>query len=231
MVDTVLLSVSTMVVFALTDSGTVRSALALLSVIQTLIALWLLRRWVPGIWGTGGRVVMSRLSQFGLILSAVAIGALAMAVLRTLLGVLVVPGDHWVLGIGRWGRNASAMATIGVFGLVLGGWLAEHHDRGEPVLQRPTRSDALHGAGIVVATVAIFYFGFYQRPDIPSTFMLTLTVVWCAIRFNVVLTAGHSVLTGAAAVLLTILGYGPISSVGIPRPGPCWRRSSWSSCW
>ena len=30
--------------------------------------------------------------------------------------------------------------------------------------------------------------------------MLTLTVVWCAIRFSVVLTALHSVVTGIAAV-------------------------------
>ena len=216
-VDTVLLSVSTTLVIALTDGSALRSALALLSVIQTLVALWLVRRWVPGIWGTGGRVALGKLRQFGLVLTAVAIGALAMAVVRTALGVLLVDDEGWYLAVGRWGRNSSAMATIGFFGLVLGGWLAERRDRGLPAFARPTRGDLLHGAGVLAGTLGIFYFGFYLHPEVPSTFMLTLTVVWCAIRFNVLLTTAHSVVTGAASVLLTILGRGPISAVGDPE--------------
>jgi signal transduction histidine kinase len=213
-IDTVLLSVSTAVVIALTDGGTLQAVLALLSVIQTLVALWLIRRWVPHLWGCGGRESMSKLGDFGRILAAVAIGALVMAVLRTALGLLFVPEEVLRLGYGRWGRNAAAMATIGVFGLLLGGWIAERRDRGLPVLNRPTPRDLVHGAGVAVATAGIFYLGFYLNPSIPSTFMLTLTVVWCAIRFNLVVTAAHSLLTGAATVLMTILGYGPIAQVG-----------------
>ena len=44
--------------------------------------------------------------------------------------------------------------------------------------------------------------------------MLTLTVVWAAIRFNVVVAAAQCLLTGAGTVLMTILGYGPIANVG-----------------
>ena len=213
-IDTVLLSVSTAVVIALTDGSTLQSVLALLAVIQTLVALWLIRRWVPHLWGAGGRESMSKLSDFGRILAAVAIGALVMAVLRTVLGLLFVPGEVLELALGRWGRNAAAMATIGVFGLLLGGWVTERRDRGLPVFNRPTRDDVLHGLGVVATTTAIFVLGFYLHPSIPSTFMLTLTVVWCAIRFNLVVTAAHSLLTGAATVLMTILGYGPVALVG-----------------
>lgn len=152
--DTVLLSVCTMVVIALTDGGALRSTLALLSVVQTLVALWLIRRWVPNIWGSGGREAISNLNQFGRILAAVAIGALAMAVLRTVLGILLVPGDEWSLAIGRWGRNATAMGTIGVFGLLLGGWMDEKHERGQPVFNPPSRNDLLHGTGVLALTAA-----------------------------------------------------------------------------
>ncbi len=213
-IDTVLLSISTAVVIALTDGSTLQSVLALLSVVQTLVALWLIRRWVPHLWGAGGRESMSKLGDFGRILAAVAIGALVMAVLRTVLGMLFVPGEVVELAYGRWGRNAAAMATIGVFGLLLGGWIAERRDQGRPVFNQPTRGDMLHGVGVVAATAVVFAFGFYLNPSIPSTFMLTLTVVWCAIRFNLVVTAAHSLLTGAATVVTTILGYGPIAEVG-----------------
>ena len=209
-----LLSLSTAVVIALTDGSPLQSFLSLLSVIQTLVALLLIRRWVPHLWGGGGREPMSKLGDFGRILAAVAIGALVMAVLRTVLGLLFVPGEVVGLAFGRWGRNAAAMATIGVFGLLLGGWITERRDHGRPVFNRPTGRDLGHGVAVAAVTAGIFAFGFYLNPSIPSTFMLTLTVVWCAIRFNLVVTAAHSLITGAATVVMTILGYGPIAEVG-----------------
>ena len=118
------------------------------------------------------------------------------------------------MAYGRFGRSATAMATIGVFGLLLGGWLADHHDRGVPPFNRPSREDLLNAAGVLATTLAIFVLGFYLNPEIPSTFMLTLTVVWAAIRFNVVVAAAQCLLTGAGTVLMTILGYGPIANVG-----------------
>jgi PAS domain S-box-containing protein len=80
-----------------------------------------------------------------------------------------------------------------------------------------SRNDLLHGIGVTVATAGIFFLGFYLNPNVPTTFMLTLTVVWCAIRFNMVTTAAHSLLTGAAAVVMTILGYGPVANAGGPE--------------
>ncbi len=212
--DTILLSVATGTVIALTDGSVAQSALSLLSVIQTVVAVYLIRRWVPHLWGGGGRQSMSRLSDFGRVLAAVTIGALAMAVLRTALGLAFIPDEILRLGVGRFGRQAAAMATIGVFGLLIGGWIAERRDAGLPVFDRPSRNDWLHVVGIVTVTVGIFYFGFYLNPEVPSTFMLALTVVWCAIRFNPVVTVGVSLLTGAGTVVMTIAGHGPVAQVG-----------------
>ena len=71
-VDVVLMSVSTVVVLALTEGGWSRTILSLSVVVQTLLALWLLRRLVPGVYGSGGRVPFTRLGQFGRILGPVA---------------------------------------------------------------------------------------------------------------------------------------------------------------
>ncbi len=212
-IDAVLIAVLTTTVIALTDGTTAQILFSPLSVVQPLVAVWLIRRWVPHIWGGGGREPMNKLGDFGRVLAAVAIAALVMSVLRTTLGLVFIPDETAELAIGRWGRNAAAMATLGTLGLLIGGWLAQRRDAGLPPVSPPTRNDALHGIGVTLATVAVFYFGFYLNPGVPSTFMLTLAVVWCAIRFNVVLTALHSVVTGIAAVVLTIEGYGPVAEV------------------
>lgn len=211
--DIVLLSVSTVVVLLLTEGGVTRSFLSLLTVFQAVITILALRRWVPGIWGTGGRVPFKRLRDFGFLLLVVMATALVTAVLRSLLGLVLIPEESFDLLLGRWGRNAASMATIGTFGLLLGGWIAEHRDRGTPVLLRPTRADVLHGAGIAAVVLAVGVFGFWRNTTVPTTFVLTLTSVWAGIRFNALVASAQSLLTGALVVWLTIMGYGPIARV------------------
>jgi PAS domain S-box-containing protein len=215
--DIALLSVSTVAVIFLTDGGVTRSILSLVTVFQAVITVLALRRWVPGIWGTGGRVPIKRLHDFGFVLLVVITTALISAVLRTLLGLMFMPGEGFELLLGRWGRNAAAMATIGTFGLLLGGWIAEHRDAGTPVLERPTRTEWVHGAGIVIAVLAVVSFGFWKDPNVPPTFILTLTSVWAGLRFNALVASGQSLLTGALVVWMTILGYGPIAGVVDPE--------------
>jgi len=217
MVDIALLSVSTVAVLLLTEGGVTRSILSLVTVFQAVITVLALRRWVPGIWGTGGRVPYKKLRDFGVLLLVVIATALLTAVLRTLLGLAFIPGEGVDLLLGRWGRNAAAMATIGSFGLLLGGWIAEHRDNGQPVLVRPTRTDWVHGAGIVATVGAVVALGFWRDPAVPPTFILTLTAVWAGLRFNALVASGLSLLTGALVVWLTILGYGPIASVANPE--------------
>jgi signal transduction histidine kinase len=212
MLDVALMSAATMAVLAVTEGGTARTILSLSVVAQTLLALWLLHRLVPGIWGTGGRVPFTRLRQFGMILVSVILAALVTSVLRWLVGAVVLDDEHLGMLIGRFGRQASAMATIGVFGLLLGGWLTERRDRGLPVFGPITRPEVVHLVGIEVVTALIFV-GFWRNPEIPTTYFLSLTVVWAALRFNPVVTATHCLLTGIVTVWMTIEGHGPIANV------------------
>ena len=65
--------------------------------------------------------------------------------------------------------------------------------------------DVAHLVGIVGLTSLIFV-GFWRNPDIPTTYILSLTVVWAALRFGPILTGLHCLLTGVATVAMTIEG-------------------------
>jgi signal transduction histidine kinase len=214
-IDLALMSVSTVAVLAITEGGVARSILSLSVVLQTVLAVLLLRRFVPGIWGAGGREPFTRLAQLGWTLATVIGAAFVTAVLRSVIGAIVFENESLDMLAGRFGRQASALATIGVFGLLLGGWLAQRRDRGLPLLGPITRRDVIHLLGIELLTAVIFV-GFWRNPEIPTTYVLSLTVVWTAIRFNPVITAVHCLLTGVVTVLMTILGYGPLANVSAP---------------
>src|SRR4029079_4609072 len=119
-IDAVLLSFATAISLLLSSGTDLQALISMLSVIQVVLTVLLLRRWVPAIWGAGGRRPMDSLGEFGRILAAIAVGTLLYTILRVFLGVLVIPDETWSMAFGRFGRSATAMATIGVFGLLLG---------------------------------------------------------------------------------------------------------------
>jgi PAS domain S-box-containing protein len=215
-VDIALMAVLTVVVLLLTDGTAVQIVLSVLFPLQPLAAIYLLRRWTPHLWGGGGRRAMGTMVDFGLVLLAMGVGLVAYSLLRTALGELLIPQETLELALGRATRSASALATIGVGGLVFGGWLAEHQDQGRSAFSRPTPADVGQALGVTAVTAAIYEFGFVVHPATPTTFLLTLTVVWVAVRFNPVVTAAACLLSGAVGVWLTIVNKGPIAAVDDP---------------
>ena len=73
-----------------------------------------------------------------------------------------------------------------------------------------------HLLGIAASTIAIFLVGFGLNPEAPTTFILTLTIVWTAIRFTPVVTAAACLVTGSVGVWLTIADTGPIAAIPDP---------------
>jgi PAS domain S-box-containing protein len=215
-IDLVLITVITVVVLLMTGGTAMQTLLSVLFALQPLAVIYLLRRLTPHLWGGGGRRAMGTMADFGMVLAAMAAGVLAYSLVRTALGELLIPQETLTYALGRTTRAMAAMATIGVAGLLLGGWLAEHHDKGEPAFSRPSAADVGQALGVTAATAVIFGFGFGLRPGTPTTFMLTLTIVWVAVRFNPVVTAAACLLTGAVGVWLTIINIGPIAAVSDP---------------
>ena len=75
---------------------------------------------------------MRALPEFAWVLLAMALGVLVYSFLRTFLGELLIPSETLSLAVGRTTRSLAAMGTIGILGLLIGGWLAEAHDEDRP---------------------------------------------------------------------------------------------------
>ena len=175
-----------------------------------------MRRWVPQLWGGGGRKTMRTLPEFGLVLLAMTLGVIVYSLIRTAFGELILPDETMSLAIGRGTRSLSAMATLGLFGLLLGGWLAESHDAGRSPLPRPSGADVATLVGASAAAVAVLDFDFFLDTQAPSTFLLMLVIAWVAVRFTPVVTSAFCLLTGSVVIGLTIANKGTLSVVTDP---------------
>lgn len=212
-IDCVVLVLVVMTVLALTDGLPMQIALTVTVPLLYLIPLGLLHRWAPHLWGSGGRASMRSVSDFGRVLLAMAIGVLVYTVTRTLLGELLIPEESLSLFWGRVTRTLSAMVVIDTVGLLVGGWLAEARDAGRSPLTRPGGADIVHFVAASASAGLVFYLGFSRTPEAPTTFLLTLSVAWVALRFAPLITAGFCLAAGSVAVWLTLAGVGPIAAI------------------
>jgi PAS domain S-box-containing protein len=183
---------------------------------QYLAPVLLFRRWVPQLWGAGGRRSMRTLPEFGLVLLAMTVSVLAYSLVRTVFAELFIPAESVSLALGRGARALSAMATLGTFGLLLGGWLTEAKDTARSRIPTPSAVDLGTLLGGAVAAVVVLEFDFFLETQAPSTFLLMLVIAWIAIRFTPVLTSGFCLLTGGVVIGLTIANKGTLASVEDP---------------
>ena len=183
---------------------------------QSIAPVLLLQRWVPQLWGAGGRRSIRTLQEFGLALLAMTLGVLAYSVVRTVFGELFITGESVSLAVGRGARALSAMATLGIFGLLLGGWLAEAEDAGRSPVGRPSSADVATLVGGAAAAVVVLDFDFFLETQAPSTFLLMLVIAWISIRFTPIVTSAFCLLTGGVVVGLTIADKGTLAVVDDP---------------
>lgn len=171
-----------------------------------------LRRWCPQMWGGGGRCAMRTMSEFGRFLALVVASTLLCTAVRTALGVLLVDGESWEPFLLRAGRTVAALVALGVFGLLLGGRLAERRDLGEPLFTvRPL--EVVELLLVATYTALVLWQGFVLHPHVPSTFLLALGVVWVSVRFSPFVSAAAALVVGGAAAALTLQEHGPIAVV------------------
>ena len=192
----------------------------LLEIGSTLIALLgpigtvlLLRRWTPRMWGGGGRRPLSTLSELVWFLAAMLGSTLVAAVVRTAYGVALITGEDWDLLFLRWGRSSAVLLTTGVLFLLIGGEVARRRDAGLPTMVLPRAGAAAEFLAVVGLAAAVFWLGFALNPQLPTTFLLTLSVVWAAVRFPVATATALAVIVSTAAAFVTNAGLGPLAEV------------------
>lgn len=209
--DTAALLVAAFAVNALTGAPVALAlALALVNVLLAVGHLSLLRRFAHEVG-----VPRPRLDNLQTLATFVWTGAAA-AVLSVAAGGVAVaaithvatPPAELVLWVGRL---LAGTVVVGSLGLLAAQCLQSRCERtARSVDRHPVEAVAL---GLTtVATMALVF-----TVELPLAFTLVVPVVWSAKRYPTVVSALVSVLSGAVAVVFTLLGQGPFSLIADPR--------------
>ena len=189
------------------DQGLV---LVVTNVLQTLLAVTLLRRWCSQLWGCGGEGALDSTGVLVRYVAAVVLATGGGAVVGAAAFGMISGHVDGLSGLLWFGRNLGSVLTLTTLGLLLG------HRYSTPAPRAPlVGTSALSGfelaAGIVL-TVSLFCLAFVFE-DLPLTFPLIASTAWVALRFPTLLSAAHSMAIGAATLALTLLGHGPFAQV------------------
>ncbi len=186
---------------------TVLSLINLLPAAATVAAL---RRRCPELWHGETRRPVQRLIQYANFLLATVVTTLLGSVLRTTLGVLLLQ-EHWQMVWLRWDRGFTAIIAVGSLGLTLAAAQGSGRDGSPRRRLRPRQ--LVEAVGITLVLLAIVWFCFAARPDVPTSFLIVFVIVWTALRFSPPAVAGQALAAGVATTVLTLLDRGPIAAV------------------
>jgi signal transduction histidine kinase len=181
---------------------------------QTLLAVELLRRWCPDLYGAGGdRAIDSppRLARFaGVITLAMAAGAVV-GVLGTLLTGREADGVDLALWFGRNLCGALVLTTVGLL-------VAQRLAQPSP---RPPLVGAGAGGPAELVLAAAFTVGIHALAvsygDLPLAFILLAGTVWFGTRFGTLIASVEAALAGVAVVVATLGDDGLFGAVTDPE--------------
>lgn len=191
------------------DSGpALAAAMAGAVVVQTLVAVLLLRRWCPELWGCGGDRPLDRPRTLARFCAALVASTAFGAMLATVAWTMLADHDPDLGGPLWFGRNLCSAFIIVTFGLLLG----------ERLSSAPPRPRLLVGATVVELIAATaFSIGMYVLAfwfeELPLAFPLLAATVWFGLRFATLLSGAHSFLAGIAMITLTMADIGPFAAV------------------
>lgn len=186
--------------------------LALSNTVQTLLAVALLRRWSPELWGCGGTRGFDSVRVLARALTAVVAGMAAGALVGTL-GSLVVGGPAGWQELGLWfNRQLSGVLLVTPIGLLVGHRLATPGRR-PPLVGG--RSGAVEYAAALVFTV-VLHVAALGAVTLPVGFLLPVASVWVGVRFRPLATALHASLTGLGTIVATLAGFGRFAEIATP---------------
>jgi PAS domain S-box-containing protein len=215
-IDTLLLAAAAFTANATTGLPFDQSLVLVVSnLVQTWVAVLLLRRWSPEMWGCGGeRALDSPWLTIRLVLTMI-VGMLAGAAVG-LVGVALV-SEHvtFTQGLLWFDRNLCGALAVTVLGLVVGRRLTGPRPPAAVIGGLNERLELLAASVFTVAMYALTF-----MPDgVPAAFQLLVPTVWFGVRFATVIGVWHSIVVGAATIVLTLAGQGPFARADSEQTG------------
>lgn len=188
------------------------------NLLQVTLFLALAHRWLPEVWGFGGRRPLGRIEELGAVVLAALLACLAAAVVGTAGLRLTGTGGTLLSFLAWWGRNGVGLVAVGLVGLLAGPVLgpAARRQGTRGMLRaawhaaRPRSSGrAVEAALLLTATVGIYVVVFDLPDGGPLAFLLLAPTFWAGIRFSALSATLHSLACATIAITFTIAGVGP----------------------
>ncbi|MFC7478828.1 PAS domain-containing protein [Luedemannella flava] len=223
----------TTIVFAVnvaTGGGTglaLGAFLAIANLVQAVVFAWLLGRLRPTLWGAGGRDRLASPRDLGYLVG-VTVAAAAVSVVIGMTGVWLFTEQSLLLAFADWmARQIAGMFVLSALGLWFGpvvaaifmrhsspaGWLR--------AVDRTLRATPGWRVGeylaVTVCSVGLYLIGFVFDNGLPLAFPVIIVIVWVAVRLSTGFVVAHSVIFGAATVVFTLVGLGPMATIADPH--------------
>ncbi|MFC6045007.1 ATP-binding protein [Nocardioides hankookensis] len=200
------------------SDAAIAMAFAVANLVQSWLAVLLLRRWCPETWGCGGDRPLDTprtVARFGAALAV----SMAVGTALASVGAVLLPGAGDAfdpVASGLWfGRNLGSALIVVALGIMIFQRVTS------PRPWPPLRGVDGGPSELLVATLfTIFMYGLaFSLDDLPLAFPLLAATVWYAARFSTLLSAAHSFVVGLATMMLTLQGVGPFARVDDPDVG------------
>ena len=184
--------------------------LAVTNLIQTWVAVVLLRRWCGELWGCGGTRALDSPRTTIRYVAALA-GGMVAGVAVGAVGTFIVQNELTATRYVLWfDRNFCGAVAVTTLGLLVGQRLASKNRR--PLIPGG-RAEWVEIAAATALTVVTYTLAF-ALDSVPMAFPLLVATVWVGVRFATLLSVLHSFAVGTAAIVLTLSGHRTVRAAG-----------------
>ncbi|GAB1644164.1 ATP-binding protein [Krasilnikovia sp. MM14-A1259] len=203
------------------------AVLAVANLVQAVVFVWLLGRWRPTLWGADGGARLSAPRDLAYLLAVTAVAATVSAVFG-LTGLWLAGAPMSWLVVAEWmARQVASVFVLGTTGLWFGpavsGFRARYRSlagwwqAADKALRAMPAWRVTEYLAVALCSTVAYLFGFVFDHGLPLAFPLIALTVWAAVRLRTSFLVLHHLIFGAAAMLFTLYGQGPMAALADPH--------------